>query len=140
MRSSLSIASWLIWLALPYTALDYWMVWDRLPARVAIHFDINWRANGWASREAAFGLMVGLMLLLLITFTITVFVIRRVPNAHFMPWAMIVFLYATIIFVCALNHWVIRYNLGTRSNVRSSIQNLQQKEFPQRVEAPRTEN
>jgi Protein of unknown function (DUF1648) len=139
MRPWFSIATGLIWLALPYTALDYWMVWDQLPARMAIHFDINWRANGWASREAALGLMAGLVVLLLITFTVTVLAVRRAPGAGFLHWAMLAFFYATIIFVCAVNHWVVRYNLGERSDSTSCIQNVQQKDSP-KVEALTTES
>ena len=139
MRPSLSIATWLMWLALPYVALDYWMVWDQLPARMAIHFDINWRPNGWATREAAFGLMVGVVLLLLITFTITSFAVRRAPSLGFLPWVMMAFFYATIIFVCAVNHWVVRYSLGERTNFTSCIQSVQQKGSP-KVETSTTEN
>ena len=139
MRPSLSIATWLMWLALPYVALDYSMVWDQLPARMAIHFDINWRPNGWATRETAFGLMVGVVLLLLIAFTITSFAVRRAPGPGFLPWAMLAFFYATIIFVCAVNHWVVHYNIGERTNFTSCIQNVQQKDSP-KVGAPTTEN
>jgi uncharacterized membrane protein len=111
MGSRLSIAIWLLWLALPFTAADYWRVWDRLPQRVAIHFDINWQANGFTSRQGAFALMVGLITFLLVTFTVTLLLVQRAPKPSFMPWAMLVFFYATTIFVCAINHWMIAYNL-----------------------------
>jgi Protein of unknown function (DUF1648) len=101
-----------MWLALPFTVLDYWRASDQLPERMAIHFDINWRANGWTSRAGAFELMVGLMTFLLLTFTVAIFVTRRTPGTNFMPWLMLIFFYATIVFVCGVNHWIIRYNLG----------------------------
>ena len=44
---------WLMWLALPITALNYWRNWDRLPMRMAVHFDANWQPNGYTSREGA---------------------------------------------------------------------------------------
>ena len=124
MKSPYSLAVCLMWLALPFTALDYWRVWDQLPPRLAIHFDINWRANGWASREGAFGLMVGMIFFLLATFTITIFFVRRVPSASFMPWLMLAFFYATIVLVCAVNHWVIRYNLGRATGDAHCIQGI----------------
>jgi len=111
MNSRFSIATWLLWLALPLTAWDYWRVWDRLPQRVAIHFDINWRANGFTSRQGAFSIMVGMVAFLLITFTVTLLFVQRAPNPGFMPWVMLTFFYATAIFVCAINHWMIAYNL-----------------------------
>ena len=106
------LAIWLMWLAVPITAFDYWRVWDRLPARMAIHFDINWRANGWASREAAFGLSLGLVMFMLLVFTITSYVVRVSPIPRFMPWVLLAFFYASMIFVCAVNHWIVRYNLN----------------------------
>ena len=45
-RDWYTLATWLMWLALPITALNYWRVWDRLPARMAVHFDANWQPNG----------------------------------------------------------------------------------------------
>jgi len=106
------LAIWLMWLAVPITAFDYWRVWDRLPARMAIHFDINWRANGWASREAAFGLSLGLVMFMLLVFTITSYVVRVSPIPRFMSWVLLVFFYASMIFVCAVNHWIVRYKLN----------------------------
>lgn len=123
MKPSFSFAIWLLWLALPFTALDYWRVWNQLPARMAIHFDINWRANGWASREAAFALMVGVVFFLVATFTIMLFLVRRAPNAAFMPWLVLAFFYATVIFVCGVNHWVIRYNLNQGTKNAHRVQN-----------------
>jgi len=37
----------LLWLALPLTALQYWQVWDKLPARMATHFNAANQPNGW---------------------------------------------------------------------------------------------
>lgn len=129
-----------MWLALPFTALDYWRVWDQLPARMAIHFDINWRANGWTSCAGAFELMVGLMFFLLITFTVTIFFVRRVPNASFMPWLMLAFFYATIVFVCGVNHWVIRYNLDQAKRNAHFIQSASPANFRSSKTGQGTEN
>lgn len=115
MNSRLSLATALLWLALPFTLVDYWRVWDQLPARMAIHFDINWRANGFTTREGAFTLTVGLVVFMLMVFNITIFFMRRSPAPSFMPWVMIAFFYATMIFVCGINHWVVQYNLNSRS-------------------------
>lgn len=114
MSRSHQLAVWLMWLAVPFTALDYWLVWDRLPARVAVHFNMNWRANGWASREAAFGFAIGVVVFMLLVFTIASYVARIPPVPTFMRWVLLAFFYGVLAFVCGVNHWVVRYNLGER--------------------------
>lgn len=121
------LAIWLMWLAVPLTALDYWLVWDRLPQRMAIHFDINWRANGWASREASFVLAMGVVVFLLLGFTAASYVVRMQPVPEFMRWVTLAFFYGVLVFVCAVNHWVVRYNLGERTT--STIQNARSAQF-----------
>ncbi len=51
----------LMWLALPITALSYWRAWDQLPLRMAVHFDTNWRPNGYTTREESVMLGLGIM-------------------------------------------------------------------------------
>jgi uncharacterized membrane protein len=104
-------AIWLMWLALPFTLADYGLVWDQLPARMAIHFDANWHPNGWTSRDGAFLLAVGVVFVMLLVLSVVTYVMRRSPVPKVMPWAMLVFCYAVLIFVCAVNHWVVHYNL-----------------------------
>ena len=41
----------LLWLALPLTAVQFWTVWNKLPARMASHFGAAGQPNGWMSRE-----------------------------------------------------------------------------------------
>jgi hypothetical protein len=115
------LAVWLMWLAVPLTALDYWLVWDQLPARMAVHFDINWRANGWASREASFGFAMGVVVFMLLVFTVASCVARIPPVPTLMRWGLLTFFYGVLAFFCAVNHWVVRYNLGERAT--SSVQN-----------------
>lgn len=138
MSKSHQLAIWLMWLALPITALDYWLVWDQLPARMAVHFDMNWRANGWASREAALVLGVGVVAFMLLVFTSASYAVSMSPVPKFMPWVLLVFFYGVIAFVCAVNHWVVRYNLGERVNVKFQVIAVQHA-IPA-LEKPGTEN
>jgi len=122
MKERFQLAIWLMWLAAPVIALDYWRVWDRLPARMAVHFDINWQANGWASRGAAaqFGVLV--VLLLLVVFTLAGHAMANSPVPAFVGWSLLVFFYGVLICSCAVNHWVVRYNLdaGKTSSLQST--------------------
>jgi hypothetical protein len=37
-------------LSLPTAAWQYWQAWDHLPARMAVHFDADWRPNALTHR------------------------------------------------------------------------------------------
>jgi len=67
---------WLMWLALPLSALEYRQNWDQLPARMAVHFDANWHPNGFTSREGALYLGIGIMVCMLVLFTVGAFIAR----------------------------------------------------------------
>ena len=57
-----------MWLALPLTALRYWMVWDQLPVRMATHFNsgpAQWLDDARSVADFALGLTA----FLLVTFT-----------------------------------------------------------------------
>lgn len=108
-----------MWIAVPLTAFDYWLAWDQLPARMAVHFNADWRANGWASREASFALAMGVVVFLLLGFTAASYVVRMQPVPEFMRWVLLTFFYGVLVLVCAVNHWVVRYNLSERTNARS---------------------
>jgi len=102
---------WLMWLALPITAFRFWVAWDRLPLRMASHFDINGRPNGWMPREAAFYLALGLTALIVVVFTAVSYVAHKthVPDAF--SWSLLGFFYLVISFVYAGNSGVVQYNV-----------------------------
>jgi Protein of unknown function (DUF1648) len=54
-----------LWFFLPLVAFRNWQVWDRLPARLGVHFDLAGRANGWMSRESGLGWVLILMAVIL---------------------------------------------------------------------------
>lgn len=116
-----------MWVAVPLTAFDYWQAWDQLPARMAVHFNADWRANGWATREASFGLAMGVVVFLLLGFTAASYVVRMQPVPEFMRWVSLAFFYGVLVFVCAVNHWVVRYNLGERTT--SAVQSARSAQF-----------
>jgi hypothetical protein len=95
------------WLTLPLTALNYWRAWDRLPDRIAVHFDVNWQPNGWTSREGALELALATTGLLLATFTFATFAASRKPASAVSLWAMIIIFYGAIGLVCGVNQWIL---------------------------------
>lgn len=101
------------WLALPLTALHYLRAWDRLPARMAVHFDVNWRPNGWTSREGALMLVLITTILPLVTFTVAAYVVsRRAAVSNLSKWAMVAVFYIALGVVYFVNNWVIDRNLN----------------------------
>ena len=120
-----------MWLALPLTALDYWLVWDRLPARMAVHFDAAWHANGWAPREGSLKFAVLIVFFMLAVFTVVNVAVRRSSVPQFMPRLMMAFSYGVLILVCLVNHWVLRYNLGERTKGPLQAQEMRTQHFTQ---------
>jgi len=100
----------LMWLALPITALKYWRSWDQLPARMAVHFDANWRPNGYTSREGALMLGLGIMAFMLVVFTIGLLAAHALKPAA--AWPLLVVFYVTLGFLWFGNNSIVEWNLN----------------------------
>lgn len=103
------------WIALPAIGLRYWLVWDELPARLATHFDINGRPNGWMSREVSLGFALGVTAFLLVTFTIVTYVMQSKHAADAFSWAMLGFFYVMTGVIYYVNSSVVEHNLTGRA-------------------------
>jgi hypothetical protein len=103
---------WLMWLALPLTALRFWVSWDRLPLRMATHFDIHWRPNGWMPRDTAFYFALGITAFVLAVFTIISYVAHKTRAPEAFSWAFLGFFYLVTGFVYAANSGVVQYNVN----------------------------
>lgn len=102
-------AVWLMWLALPVVALDYWRAWDRFPMRLAIHFDANWQPNGYTSREGALMLGLGILTVMLILFTVGGLIAFALKPAA--VWPMLALFYVVLGFLCYGNYSIVEWNL-----------------------------
>jgi uncharacterized membrane protein len=60
---------WALWLALPLTALNFWLCWKHLPARIAMHYDGRGRPNSWATPAGARNFSLELLLVVLVLVT-----------------------------------------------------------------------
>jgi Protein of unknown function (DUF1648) len=103
--------TWLMWLALPPTAFRFLAVWDRLPLRMATHFDINGQPNGWMPREIALYLALGVTAVMLATFTVAFYFAHKKQVPDTASWALLGFFYLMTGFVYAVNRSVVQHNL-----------------------------
>jgi len=108
-RDLYKLLVWLMWLALPTTVLNYWRAWEQLPGRMAVHFDANWKPNGFASREGALMLGLGIMGVMLIFFTVGSLVSRALKPST--SWMLLVVFYVTLGFLWYGNYSIIHFNL-----------------------------
>ena len=124
-RRCYTLATWLMWLALPITALNYWRVWDRLPMHMAVHFDANWQPNGYTSREGALLLGLGVIAFLLVMFTVAAYAVRT--NKPSAAWPVMVMFYAALTSLCLVNNWIAQRNVKEPPSPSAS---LHAKKFP----------
>ena len=99
----------LMWLALPISAWEYRSEWQQLPARMAVHFDVNWQPNGYTSREGAAMLGLGIMASVLLLFTLCGLIVKAMkPSA---AWAVLVVSYVVLGICWYGNHSIVNFNL-----------------------------
>lgn len=102
----------LMWLAMPISAWEYRSVWEQLPARMAVHFDANWRPNGYTSREGALELGLGIMAVMLVMFTVATLIIQaQKPSA---AWPALLIAYVVVGFCWYGNHAIVKFNLDAQ--------------------------
>jgi hypothetical protein len=102
----------LMWLALPTSAWEYRRTWNQLPPRMAIHFDANWDPNGYTSREGALELGLGIMVVMLVMFTLATLIIHTLKRAAGLPALLIA--YMVLGFCWYGNHTIIKFNLNAQ--------------------------
>jgi len=109
-RRPFQFAIALLWLTLPLVAIQYWRVWDQLPARMATHFNAAGEPNGWMSRAVALEFGVGVMAFLLLVFTPILWAISR-RQVNSFAWPFLGFCAVVAGFVVVGNQKVIAYNI-----------------------------
>jgi hypothetical protein len=98
----------LLWLALPLTAFQSWMVWNQLPARMASPFGAAGQPNGWMSRETLAIFFLVLLTFLLATFT---WVLTRVRKPDALAWSLLAMFYVVVGVLLSVNSAVLKFNL-----------------------------
>ena len=114
-RRVLRVFTGLVWVAVPVMAGMYAMSWQKLPARLATHFDFANHPNGWMSREASliFSLVMGMLIASLATL-----ILSRVKRPDPAAWALLVLFYVIMGTLLWAEEATIAYNVhGTPVNV-----------------------
>lgn len=101
----------LLWLALPLTGLQYWLVWDRLPASMATHFGAAGQPNGWMSRETSLIFTLVLVVSLLSIFT---WALTRIRQPDAVAWSLLAMLYILMGVLYSVDAAVLNYSLYGR--------------------------
>jgi hypothetical protein len=86
----------LLWLGPVVVWLRYRELWDRLPARMATHFNAAGVANGWMTREMSLDYGAGSVALLAGIFSVVLFVVVQKYELAKFSWALLVFFHAEI--------------------------------------------
>jgi hypothetical protein len=110
-RTYFKLAIALMWLALPLTALRYWRVWDQLPARMATHFDAAGSPNGWMTREASLIFALVLTTILLIVFSVILYLAQLRSTQGQFPWALLAFFGLIVAVIYRVNSSVVDHAL-----------------------------
>jgi Protein of unknown function (DUF1648) len=100
-----------MWLFLPAVAWRYWLVWDRLPAYIATHFDGAGRPNGWMTPRGSLRSIELLMFFMLAVFTV---IIMRIRKPDVSSWAALGLFYVILGTLYLVNSSVLDYNLQQR--------------------------
>jgi hypothetical protein len=111
----------LMWLGLPFSAFEYWSAWDRLPGRMAVHFDANWQPNGYTSREGALMLGLGIMGFLLVVGTVGALIAHALKPSG-AAWVLLAIFYLTLGVCWYGNHSIIRFNLNALGDHSEFVQ------------------
>lgn len=107
----------LLWLALPLTALEYRQLWDRLPARMATHFNAAGQPNGWMAPAESLRTILVLMAVMAAIFLVIAWIASR-KSVNAGSWALMGLFYVSIASLVEVNHTILRFNLdGTPLNL-----------------------
>ena len=108
-RRVFHFATVLLWLALPIVALQYHEAWDRLPGRMAVHFNAANQANGWMTREQSLNFNLWMIAIALVVSTIVLTAASWRSVAGF-RWVLLGFFVVLLGFLLSVNQAVIDYN------------------------------
>ncbi len=105
-RATERLLTLLPWLSLPLVAFVHLLLWDRIPERLATHFDFEGNANGWMTRGQSLLFDLAVLLFVLVT---SAFKLRRQGGTERRTGLLI--LNAAVLFVTLVFLGLLRYNI-----------------------------
>jgi hypothetical protein len=105
------VFSLVLWLAVPVAALRLYVVWSTLPGRLATHFDLAGRPNGWMSPS---GFAIFILVATASTAAIATYAMVRASNPDLSAWTLLGFLYVVIGILYGAVQEIVNYNLRGR--------------------------
>jgi Protein of unknown function (DUF1648) len=103
----------LLWLALPLAALEYWQVWDKLPARMATHFNAANQPNGWMTPGESLRFILVMMAVMLAVFSVLAWIASR-KSVNAGSWALLGLFYVSMATLVAVNKAMLSFNVDGR--------------------------
>src|SRR5690349_24027692 len=97
-----------MWFVLPALALRYWQVWDLLPLRLATHFDVGGRPNGWMTREGSMLFVICLCAIIVVPGS---FILSRVRKPQLFSGALLAWFCVVLGVIFYGNESILTYNL-----------------------------
>lgn len=100
-----------LWLAVPVAALRLFTVWERLPMRLATHFDLAGRPNGWMSPN---GFLIFVLVSMATSAAIATYAMVRASQPDLSAWTLLGFFYVVTGILYGAADSIVNYNLYGR--------------------------
>jgi hypothetical protein len=102
----------LMWLVLPLTALQFRQNWERLPLRMATHFNAANQPNGWMRRDQALWSSFEILSVVLTVFTLILIFSNRKQEITGFAWVVLSFFYIVIGLCWYMFSSTLKYNVS----------------------------
>jgi hypothetical protein len=102
----------LMWLVLPLTALQFRQNWERLPLRMATHFNAANQPNGWMTRDQALWSSFEILAVVLTVFTLILIFSNRKQEITGFAWVVLSFFYIVIGLCWYMFSSTLKYNVS----------------------------
>jgi hypothetical protein len=103
--------SCLLWLAVPVAALRLYTIWPTLPVRLATHFDLAGRPNGWMSPN---GFVIFILVATASAAAIATYAMVRASKPDLSAWTLLGFMYVVTGILYGAVQEIVNYNLYGR--------------------------
>jgi hypothetical protein len=101
-----------MWLVLPLTALQFRQNWERLPLRMATHFNAANQPNGWMRRDQALWSSFEILSVVLTVFTLILIFSNRKQEITGFAWVVLSFFYIVIGLCWYMFSSTLKYNVS----------------------------